>query len=176
MKKIGIILLLLSSFLFSKAGTVINTESDIALTQLKKKYPSAYDLLMNKAKAYLIFPSVVKGGFGVGGEYGEGVLRASNGVIIGYYSTASASIGFQFGVQKKSIVIAFLTDKALENFIKSDGWKVGVDGSIALVNIGASGAIDSATLNKPMVAFIFGEKGLMYNLTLEGSKFSKITR
>ena len=176
MKKISLILLLLSSFLFSKAGTVINAEADVALSGLKAKHTAGYNLLTSHAKAYLIFPSVVKAGFGVGGEYGEGVLRADNGVVLGYYSTASASIGFQLGVQEKSVAIAFLTDEALTNFMKSDGWKVGVDGSVALINMGASGQIDTATMNKPIVGFIFGEKGLMYNLTLEGSKFSKINR
>ena len=176
MKKIGLILLLVSSFLFSKDAAVIKAETDVALSQLKVKHPSGYDLLINKSKAYLVFPTVVKAGFGVGGEYGEGILMANNGVVLGYYSTAAASIGFQLGVQKKSVAIAFLTDAAVNNFINADGWEVGVDGSVALVTLAASGSIDTTTANKPMVGFIFGEKGLMYNLTLEGSKFSKINR
>jgi lipid-binding SYLF domain-containing protein len=103
------------------------------------------------------------------------VLRV-NGKSVQYYSTASASIGFQFGAQQKSIVIVFLTEKALQDFQRKNGWEVGVDGSIALVKVGVNSDISTTTLNKPVVGFVFGTKGLMYNLTLEGSKFTKIVR
>lgn len=129
--------------------------------------------ILKDAKGILIFPWIIKAGIGIGGEYGEGVLRIK-GKTVGYYNTAAASIGFQLGGQKKSIIIAFMKQDALDKFRQSSGWKVGADASVAVIAIGANGAIDSATANQPIVAFVFDQKGLMYNLTLEGAKISEI--
>ena len=127
------------------------------------------------AKGVLVFPKVYKAGIGVGGEYGEGALRVG-GKTVDYYSTAAASIGFQLGAQAKSIVVLFTDASALERFRTSEGWKVGVDGSVALVDLGVGKSLDTENLQNPVVGFIFGQKGLMYNLTLEGSKFSKLDK
>ncbi len=167
-------LALLSVSLQAKTAVEIDMQANEALKEFKKVVKGSQDLL-EQAKGVLIFPSVVKAGIGIGGEYGEGVLRV-DGKSVQYYSTASASIGFQFGLQQKSIVILFLTEKALNSFQEKSGWEVGVDGSIALVKTGINADLSSMTLNKPVVGFIFGTKGLMYNLTLEGSKFTKIVR
>lgn len=131
--------------------------------------------LASKAAAVLVFPNVVKGGFGIGGEYGEGALRIG-GKTAGYFSTASASIGFQIGLQGRSIVLLFMTKDALRNFRRRDGWEVGVDGSVTLINVGAAGQVDTNNISDPIVGFIFDGKGLMYNLTLEGSKITRIHR
>ena len=131
--------------------------------------------LASKAVAVLVFPNVVKAGFGIGGEYGEGALRVA-GKTAGYYSTASASIGFQIGLQGRSVVILFMTKSALRNFRARDGWEVGVDGSVTLINVGAAGQFDTNNIADPIIGFIFDGKGLMYNLTLEGSKISRIDR
>ena len=93
-----------------------------------------------------------------------------------YYSTAAASIGLQLGAQSKSIILVFLSGKALADFRKSDGWKAGVDGSVAVVKWGTGKDINTIDIKDPIVGFVFGNKGLMYNLTIEGSKFSKIKR
>ncbi|WP_457599484.1 lipid-binding SYLF domain-containing protein [Hydrogenimonas sp.] len=130
---------------------------------------------LEKAKGYLVFPNVYKAGFGIGGEYGEGALLV-HGRIVDYYSTLSASIGFQLGAQKKSVIIVFLTQKALDDFRKSDGWKVGVDGSVAIAKWGVGEDINTIDFKDPVVGFIFGNKGLMYNLTLEGSKITKLKK
>jgi len=127
------------------------------------------------AKGVLVFPKVYKAGIGVGGEYGEGALRVG-GRTVDYYSTAAASIGFQLGAQAKSIVVIFTQTEALEKFRASEGWKVGVDGSVALVDLGAGKAVDTTNIKDPVVGFIFGQKGLMYNLTLEGAKFTRLKR
>jgi lipid-binding SYLF domain-containing protein len=171
----SLLIVALSTSLYAKSAAEIDQEANAAIQQFNKEVKNSSDFLNNTAKGILIFPKVIKAGIGIGGEYGEGVLRV-NGKSVQYYSTASASIGFQLGAQQKSILIAFLTDEALEQFRKSNGWKVGVDGSVALINLGVGKDISSATLNKPVVGFIFGSKGLMYNLTLEGSKFTKIVR
>lgn len=127
------------------------------------------------AKGVLVFPKVYKAGIGVGGEYGEGALRVG-GKTVDYYSTAAASIGFQLGAQAKSIIVIFTEESALNKFHESEGWKVGVDGSVALVDIGIGKALDTSNIKDPVIGFIFGQKGLMYNLTLEGSKFTKLDK
>ena len=132
-------------------------------------------MFLNQAAGYLIFPRVIKAGVGFGGESGEGVLRVG-GSTVEYYRTTSGSFGLQLGAQAKSMVIAFMTRGALDKFRNSQGWKVGVDGSVALVDIGAGKAIDSQNIKDPVVGFIFGSKGLMYNLTLEGTKFTKLDK
>ena len=139
------------------------------------KHTSAGKELSQKAAGMLVFPSVVKAGIGVGGEYGEGSLLIG-GKPVGYYTIASASIGFQLGVQARSQIILFMTENALAKFRRSEGWKAGVDGSVALATLGAGGSIDSETAKKPIIGFIFSNKGLMYNLTFEGSKITKIDR
>ena len=93
-----------------------------------------------------------------------------------YYNTVAGSIGFQLGVQVKRQIILFLEKDALKKFRNSEGWEVGVDGSVAIATLGAGGEIETKTLNEPVVGFIFGNKGLMYNLSLEGSKISKIEK
>jgi lipid-binding SYLF domain-containing protein len=90
--------------------------------------------------------------------------------------TISASVGFQLGAQARSIVIVFMTDDALHSFRRVHGWKIGVDGSVALITVGVGGSIDSSKITNPIVGFIFDNKGLMYNLTLEGSKITRISR
>lgn len=131
--------------------------------------------LARKASGILVFPSIVKAGILLGGEYGEGVLRI-NSQSAEYYSTASGSIGLQLGLQQKSVIIMFMNKSSLDNFRTSDGWEVGVDGSIALVKLGAGGAINTNTAQQPVIGFVFNQKGFMGNLTLEGTKISKIVR
>ncbi len=131
--------------------------------------------LVKDAKGVLVFPAVFKGGIGLGGEYGEGALLIK-GKTADYYSTAAASIGFQLGVQKKSILILFMDKNALDKFQSSDGWEAGLDASIAVVTVGADGDIDTTKTNQPIIGFVIGQAGLMYNLTLEGSKYTRISK
>jgi len=128
-----------------------------------------------KAEGVLVFPSVIKAGFGIGGEYGEGALRIG-GNTVDYYSTAAASIGFQIGAQTKMVFLVFLVPEALTQFRGRNGWKAGVDGSVAVVEFGAGKDINTVNFKDPIVGFIIGNKGLMFNLTLEGSKFTKLVR
>ncbi len=131
--------------------------------------------LAGKSHGILVFPSVLKAGIGVGGEYGEGALRIK-GKTVDYYNTAAASIGFQLGAQSKTVMILFMTKESLDAFRYSEGWEVGVDGSVALIKVGAGGSIDTTNIKAPVVGFVFGNKGLMYNLTLEGSKITKLKK
>ncbi len=111
----------------------------------------------------------------MGGQYGEGVLIV-RGNAAGYYNIISASLGFQLGVQSLSIIIIFVTEEALADFQRAYGWKVGIDGSIVVVTLGAAGSIDTDNLSSPIIAFITDQEGLMYSLSLEGSKISRIER
>ena len=131
--------------------------------------------LLAKSAAALVFPSVIKAGVGIGGEYGEGALLV-RGRTAAYYNTISASVGFQLGAQARSVIIVFMTEEALASFRRVDGWKIGVDGSVALITVGVGGSIDTSKIVSPIVGFIFDNKGLMYNLTLEGSKITRISR
>ncbi len=145
-----------------------------AIGELYKKSQAARDLGA-KASGILVFPSVIKAGIGIGGEYGEGALLVG-GNPVKYYNVASASIGLQLGAQAKSQVIMFMTDASLEKFRNSKGWEAGVDGSVAIVEWGAGGSVDTNNIKDPIVGFVYSNKGLMYNLTLEGTKITPIVK
>ena len=154
----------------SKAA--IDTDVRAASEKFATQVRGARDLAA-KAEGVLVFPSVVKAGFGFGGEYGEGALLV-RGQPTTYYNIVSASFGFQLGVQARTIIIMFMTRDALNQFDRTAGWKVGVDGSVVLVTLGADGSIDTNNLTSPVIGFVLDQKGLMYNLTLEGSKITRI--
>jgi lipid-binding SYLF domain-containing protein len=158
----------------AKSAKEIEISVDVALDEFAQQVKGGKEFLAS-AKGVLVFPSVLKGGFVVGGEYGEGALRIG-GKTVDYYSTAAASIGFQLGAQSKRIILVFMEQDALQKFRASEGWEAGVDGSVALVTLGAGGSIDTTNIKDPIVGFVFSNKGLMYNLTLEGSKYTKIKR
>jgi lipid-binding SYLF domain-containing protein len=155
-------------------GSAIDRSANQAVQEFRQQVNGA-DVFLNQAAGYLVFPKVYKAGIGVGGETGEGVLRVG-GSPVGYYRIAAGSVGFQLGAQAKSIVIVFMTRDALNRFRNSEGWRVGVDGSVAIIDVGVGKTIDSDNVRDPVVGFIFGSKGLMYNLTLEGTKFTKVDR
>jgi len=171
---VGMLVLLGASPIFAASKEEIDIEVTGALDRFHKEVEGA-ELFLKKAKGVLIFPEVVKAGIGIGGEYGEGALRI-NGATVDYYSTAAASIGFQLGAQLKTVILVFLDATALERFRASEGWEVGVDGSVALVEFGAGKDINTVNINDPVVGFVISNKGLMYNLTLEGSKLSKLKK
>jgi len=150
----------------------INADVNATLAKFTEMVPGA-NAFLRDAQGVLVFPKVVQAGFGVGGELGKGALLI-HGQPVGYYSIGAASVGFQFGVQVKNIVIVFLDRRALDNFRAMNGWTVGVNGSVVLVNVGGQAGISSATINQPVVGFVFGQEGLMYNLTLQGTKITPI--
>lgn len=159
---------------FAGSAAEIDASADATLQRFYNEV-SAGKQLVKDSKGVLIFPGVFKAGIGLGGEYGEGALRV-NGKTVDYYNTAAGSFGFQLGAQKKSIVILFMQKDALDKFRSSSGWKAGVDASIAVVTVGAGGAMDTSKYKEPILGFIFSQAGLMYNLSLEGSKFTKLNK
>lgn len=160
----------------SYGASKVELDARVAAT-LERLYENQSEakVLANKASAILVFPRIIQGGIGVGGEIGEGALLV-NGQTSGYYRITSLSVGFQLGGQAKAEVIMFMTDEARRGFVESDGWEAGIDGSIAVVEFGVGREIDTNSIKDPIIAFILGNKGLMYNLSIEGSKFWKISK
>jgi len=151
----------------------IDAAVDATLGRLYAETPGSRDVLQ-KAKGVLVFPDVVAAGVGIGGQYGEGALR-SGGQTVDYYQTTSGSFGFQLGAQSKAMIIAFMTDQAYQQFRNSSGWTAGADASVALLKTGAAGQLDTSTIREPVVGFVLTNSGLMFNLSLEGTKVSKLT-
>ena len=150
----------------------IDALANAALDQLYGENPAAKELA-GKAKGVLVFPKITKAGFVVGGQAGKGALRVG-GASVGYYRIVSASLGFQIGAETYAQVLMFMTDEALAGFRASDGWEAGVDGTVALLEKGASAGVDTTAGKAPIVGFVFGEKGLMAAANIEGSKYTKL--
>jgi lipid-binding SYLF domain-containing protein len=158
----------------ARSAGEINAGARATLDLMYRQIPGTRALGATAA-GILVFPTIVKAGIGIGGEYGEGVMRVG-GKPVAYYNSVAASVGLQLGAQARSVVIMFMTPDALASFQRVDGWKVGVDGSIAIITVGAGGSVDTNRIASPVVGFILDNKGLMYNLTLEGAKISRIYR
>jgi lipid-binding SYLF domain-containing protein len=152
----------------------INREATTALQTLFEREPATKDLAA-KAKAILIFPSVIKAGFMVGGQYGEGALR-QGGKTVGYYNTVAASYGLQAGGQAFGYAMFFMNDEALKYLNNSKGWEVGVGPTIVVVEAGKAKTFTTTTAKDDVYAFIFDQKGLMGGLGIQGSKITKIKR
>ncbi len=157
------------------AAVEIDAEVAAALTRFYEEVPTGRELVA-KARAMLVFPRAIKAGLGIGGEYCEGALRAADQTLA-YYSTVAGSISLQIGAQARSQIILSMAEDALRQFQAKDGCEIGVDGSVALVKVGVAGEINTTSaLNDPVIAFIYGERGLMANLSLEGTKISKLEK
>src|SRR5262245_24742577 len=130
--------------------------------------------LAAKAQGILVFPRVVSAGFIVGGSYGQGALR-KGGATAGYYSVGAGSAGLLAGAQTKAMYLMFMTQEALQKFESSNGWTAGGDASVAVVDEGAAARFDTETARKPVVGYVRSTGGLMANLSLDGTKFNKLT-
>lgn len=173
-----LLLISILTFISLHAGAASKEEIDAevrAAVAAFHKQTAAGKELSRKAAGMLVFPNVIKAGMGIGGEFGEGALLVG-GKPVAYYNIAAASIGFQLGAQARSQVVLFMNDKVLKEFRNSQGWQAGVDGSVALATLGAGGGIDTETMKQPIIGFIFSNKGLMYNLTFEGSKITRVEK
>jgi lipid-binding SYLF domain-containing protein len=166
--------LLLTAVGYSYAATAreVDMSADFALERFYKEVKGAGEFA-KVAKGMLVLPNVYKGGFIVGAEYGEGALRVG-GKTVDYYSVAAGSFGLQIGGEKKDIVILFMTQEALSEFRAGSGWEAGVDGNLAIAEIGTGGRLDTTTLKESIVAFVFGVRGIMADISLKGCKFTKI--
>ena len=163
-----------SQVVYAGSALEINASYETTLKNLDRAVPGAMDSL-KKAKGVLVIPGMWKFGIGLGGEYGEGALKMGSKVV-DYYSLVGLSLGWQLGVQKRAIVLAFMDDDVLNKFQSGDGWEFGLDASAALIKVGVDGRIDTLTHNEPIIIFVIDQKGLMLNATLEGFKLTKIKK
>jgi lipid-binding SYLF domain-containing protein len=145
-----------------------------ALRTLYANTPGALDLA-KQAKGVLVFPNIIKGGFIVAGQYGDGALRREGGKTVGYYRSIAASYGLQAGVQSFGYALLFMDDESLAYLDQSDGWEIGTGPSVVVLDKGFGKSLTSTTLRKGVYAFIFSQKGLMAGIGLQGSKITKIT-
>jgi lipid-binding SYLF domain-containing protein len=152
----------------------IDREVDDAMQTLYNSVPVAPTLVV-QACGILIFPKIVKGGFLVGGEYGEGALRLG-GQTVGYYNIAAVSYGLQAGLQDFGYALVFMTDAALQYLDRSEGFEIGVGPSIVVVDEGVAKTLTTTTAREDVYAFVFGQEGLMGGLGLQGSKITRIAR
>jgi lipid-binding SYLF domain-containing protein len=158
----------------SATAAEINRDARNALQKLYVRSASA-KMLGEKARAILVFPGITKGGFMVGGQYGEGAL-IEGGKVVAYYNTVSISYGLQIGIQRYGYALFFLTDAALKYLNRSDGWELGTGPSVVIVDVGAAGGISTTTAKSDVYAFFFSQKGLMAGLGLHGTKITKIQK
>jgi lipid-binding SYLF domain-containing protein len=148
-------------------------KSQSALKDLYAKIPAA-KAIGKEAHAVLVFPAITKAGLGIGGQYGEGALL-KGGKAVAFYSTAGASYGLQAGAQTYGYAMFFMNEAALKQLDKAEGFEVGVGPSVVVVDEGKARNITSTTMNDDIYAFIFGQKGLMAGLGIQGNKISKIS-
>jgi len=163
-----------TSYAGTKTAKEINTEVDRALKLFPQQVKGGQKIL-DSAKAVLVIPNVVKAGLGMGGEYGEGALRVG-GKTVAYYNIAGGSMGFELGAEKKDLVLVFMQDEALQHFRTSSDWTAGFDAGVTVIDAGKEKYADTVTIKDPVVAFVFGERGLMADASIEGVKFSKMEK
>lgn len=152
----------------------IDREVKNALADLYEESPTA-KTMGAKAKGILVFPSIVKGGLMVGGQYDEGALL-KGGKTAGYYNTVQVSYGLQAGVQVFGYALFFMTESAMDYLDNSDGWEVGVGPSIVIVDEGMATSKTTTTLKSEIYAFFFDQKGMMGGLGLQGTKITRIEK
>ena len=152
----------------------LNRDAAAALKHLYDSEPAA-KALGARAKGILVFPNIIKAGFIVGGQYGEGALRKGDRTVA-YYNTVAASYGLQAGAQEFGYALFFMNDSALKYLDKSGGWEIGTGPSIVIVDEGKAGGITTTTAQSDIYAFFFSQKGLMAGLGLQGSKISRISK
>ena len=161
-----------SNFTFAKNTIEIDAAIESALTRFTDEITGSQAFL-DGARGTLVIPRMIKAGVILGMEYGEGALIV-DGIKVQYYRAFSTSLGIQLGVGAKDLVILFFDDDAMDDFLYSSGWQAGVDGTVALWNMGAGGSIDTTESQDPIVGFVFGHKGIIAGLSMEGTKFTKI--
>jgi lipid-binding SYLF domain-containing protein len=159
---------------FAKTAAEIDVGVDAALARFDQQVKGGAKFIAG-SKGVLVFPGVVKVAFVIGGQYGEGALREGRRTF-GYYSIAGGSWGASIGIQKKDLLLVFRDAAALRHFESSSGWQVGVDGAVTLINVGVGADLSTMQINQPIVAFVVGQQGLMFDVSLQGAKITKIKR
>ena len=161
-----------SNLTLAKSTLEIDAAIESALNRFTEEIKGSQAYL-DGARGALVIPRMIKAGVILGMEYGEGALIV-DGIKVQYYRAFSTSLGIQLGVGAKDLVVLFFDDDAMDDFLYSSGWQAGVDGSVALGNMGVGGSIDTTESQDPIVGFVFGHKGIIAGISIEGTKFTKI--
>lgn len=165
--------LFVASSVFATPAAELRQQASDALEQLYKTKPATKEI-SEKAVAVLVFPNVIKAGFMIGGQRGDGVLF-KNGEAAGYFNTTAASYGFQAGVTKFSYALFFMDQKSLDSLYKADGFELGAAPSLVVADEGFTSDLSTKTLQKGIYAFFFGQKGLMAGISVQGTKITEFT-
>lgn len=164
---------LMATPVFASSATEIDKDVELALEKLYASAPAAA-VLSKVTKGMLVFPDVIKAGLIIGGQYGDGALLV-DGKIVNYYNTVAASYGLQAGAQSFGYAMFLMTDESMDHLKKSEGWEVGVGPTIVVADEGMAKSLTTSTAKEDVYAFIFGQKGLMAGIGLQGSKITKIS-
>jgi lipid-binding SYLF domain-containing protein len=163
----------MAAVVMAATASQIDRNATQALTTVYQNVPGA-KALGDKAVGVLVFPSIVKGGFIIAGQFGDGALR-KNGKTVAYYRSLAASYGFQAGVQAFGYALFFMDDASLQYLDNSAGFELGTGPSLVVLDAGFGKNISTTTLQKGIYAFIFDQKGLMGGVGIQGSKITKIS-
>ncbi|MEM1298211.1 MAG: YSC84-related protein [Pseudomonadota bacterium] len=164
-----------SSNSINSAGSV-DASVERAVAQMYERLPFTQDIA-GRAAGMLVMPGIVKGGFIVGGAYGEGALRLPGdgySQSAAYYSFGAASVGYQAGLQKTAHALFFMTPAALSKFQTSQNWEVGADAEVTVIDTGVKADLNTTVAQQPVLAVIFSQQGLLAGASLEGAKYSRI--
>lgn len=156
------------------AATKREIDAEVAAAMVRLRGIERVQPLLERAKAMLIFPRIISGGFIVGGQFGEGAALGPNGDIQGYYNIIGASLGLLAGAQTAGLAMFFMTDEAVQALMRADGWQIGTGPSVVVLDQGAQMNITASTVLEPVYAITFNQQGLMASLSLEGTKISRI--
>ena len=158
----------------AESGAGLREDAAAALASLYKGAPVA-KLLGDRAKAIVVFPNIVKAGFIVGGQYGEGIL-IKGGKTTGYYSSVAASYGLQAGAQAFGYAMFLMSDSVVDYLDNSDGWEIGAGPSVVVIDAGMAKDFSTTTLKDDVYAFVFDQKGLMAGVSIQGTKITRISK
>lgn len=156
----------------SNGAATIDARTDSTLNFMYDTYPGTRDLA-GKAAGVLVMPVVTEIGLGLGGSFGRGALRVGD-TTVDYYSSTSGSAGLQIGAQQYSHVLFFMTQDALLDFRRGQGWAAGADVTYAINNQGEMLRAETTTSLAPVIAVVFAQAGLRVGATLEGTKYTRI--
>ncbi len=157
-----------------KTGTEIEAEVRASRDLLLQTVPGA-EALNSRAAGLLIIPEILEGGLFLSGAYGEGGLLIGD-ALTDYVSMSAAAFGLQIGAQKYSQALFFMTQEALRDFRVTDGWELGVDAEYAVPDEGGAVGASTTTVSRPVIPYIYGQRGLIAGVSLEGAKYSRLIR
>jgi lipid-binding SYLF domain-containing protein len=168
-------LLLSVSALAQSTTEKLDRDAQAALNQLYAAAPGA-KALGEQAKAVLVFADVKKAAFLVGVQSGEGALF-KDGKVAGHYSIGGVQGGLEAGAASYNYALFFMSDQALQSLLDGrNGFDIGFDPNIVLVNVGATKEATAATARADIYGYVFGEKGLIGGISLQGVKITQLDR